>query len=203
MATRFYICDTIGTGTDEDSYRPAFADTISVPWAADDLRDDSTTSGKLIVWADVTDEQHTIINAVPGVTYLPLESNGVPLDLNSPISQLSNLSQLRTALENRHIPTSDLTLEDPIKKVIARIIRRIRVKRALQRRVNNVLDNADFAEGLDTTISQVPAQRRQKINTWLQEKGFDTSVLKASDTIREALQKLAVQDIKTLKNNWD
>lgn len=195
---RFYVCTIIGSGTGADQFRPALAGVVSGISADDGRADDTQPGGWMIVWVDVTDAQHDTLAATAGVTWIPFETTGgTPLGPGDAIGLIdpTRRSQIRTALENRHIPTDDLTLADPIRKVIARIVRRIRIRRALT--------NADWFEGLDTLVSAIPNNRRNTIATRLQTAGYDTSVILGTDTIRQALQKVAAQDVRWQRNGWD
>lgn len=195
---RFYFAQVIGTGTGTDTFRPALADLADVVWGADDLRVTTTvaTGGWMIVWADVTDAQHATINADARVVYLPIEdAAGVPLTPDHLVGEVdaTRRQQIQTRLEARHVPMTGITLVDPIRRVIARIIRRIRIRR--------VLGSDDFAEGLDTLVSAIPNARRNRIMNALTARGFTPPL--TTDTIREALRKLIVQDVPLLRNGWD
>lgn len=167
MATviRFYVCDIIGTGTDADPFRPALHGVVD--YGADDGRLDRTQAGGwMIVWCDVTDAEHATLITDSRVRWIPFEDSlGAPLGPDALIGELSvaRRSAIRTALENHHIPTNDLTLTDPLRKVVARIVRRIRIRRALR--------DADWFEGLDTLISDIPANRRNTIRNRLDAAG--------------------------------
>jgi hypothetical protein len=190
MAIRYYIAPLIGAGTQSNPLRPATT-AVAVDFDADDGRsDDTVVAGRMLVKMDVTPAQHSQIIAIAGVTYIPLEDVvGNVLSLNDPISALdpAKRAAMRNALEAQHVDTDDLQLTDPIGIIIRRIKLRFKLR-------NAVLRVLDFTEGLDTTIADIPAARRQNITARLQLFGFDTSVLQVTDTIREALRKLWAQN---------
>lgn len=211
MALRFYLSAVVGSGAPGDPFRPRIAQLaaehgVSLRWGADDGRVDSTQGGGwMVVWCDVTDAQHDVARVDPGIRWIPFEdSAGNALGPDALVGELdpTRRSQIRTWLEERHVPIDDLTLTDPLRKVVGRVVRRIRVRRALQRRIAGVLSDEDFREGLDTQVKNIPGGRRSTINSRLQERGYDTSVIVPNDTLREALQKLAGQDVAPNRNGW-
>lgn len=201
---RFYLSEIIGAGTTDSPFRPALRDVLEafgglVRWGADDFRTDQTVlAGSMICWADVIDAQHTAMIADSRITYVPFENAaGIALSVGDTIGDVPATlrSAIQSRLEAQHVPTDDLTLSTPLRQVVARVIRRIRIRRAL--------NGDDFVEGLDTLVSAMSVARRNAINTKLSTKGFDTSVILGTDTVRAAIRKLAVQAIAWLKNGWD
>lgn len=192
MATRYYVCIVSGTGTFTDSFRPRLADLIpGTAWAAADGRADPTGAAQyLLAWADVTPAQHAILIADAGITYIPFEDgSGNVLGLVNTVGDLAaaNRTAINTALENRNIPTDDFTLATTLQAVLARVLKRFNLRALLAAN--------DYTTGLDTTISSLSPAQRQAINNRLTGLGFDTSVIKNSDTIRAALKKLFVQAV--------
>lgn len=59
---RAYICDVIGSGTEDDPFRPAAVDGLGIQWTAVDGRSDATSGdGVMMVECDPTQDQHTEI----------------------------------------------------------------------------------------------------------------------------------------------
>ncbi len=207
MAERFYLADVVGSGTLADPWRPAVADIVgSVVWRTlAELRAVDGPGGRIAVWCpDVSDADHATLAADGRITYVPFEdANGAVLNvLAATIGDVSaaNRTAIGTRLDAAGIPTADFTLADLLRKVLARVVRRSRVRR--------ILGVNDFTEGLDTLVSAMTALRRNTIAAILDAIGFDTSVIHPTDTIRQALQKLLVQEpvvqkVVVLANRWD
>lgn len=199
MAVRYYVSDIVGSGTAADPFHPALKDVVSVNWSGCDLRaDDSSAGGKMLVWCDTTTVQHTLLTADVRITYLPFEDLiGMVLGIASTLGDVSaaNRTLIASRLGALSIPMQDLLTTDLLKKVIARIVRRVRIRRAL--------DLEDFTEGLDTLVSDIPSERLAAIAARLQVRGYDSSVVIGTDTIRQALVKLAVQDVPWQTNEFD
>lgn len=189
MAMRFYLTNVIGAGTPANPFRPATETVLPCRGMEDGRLDDTVAAGRMFVGLDVTDAEHVEIMLITNVTYIPFEdAGGVPLQTSDAIGLIpaARRTAIRNALDAAGIDTDDLTLSDPIWKVIKRIRQRFKLR-------NSILRALDFVEGFDTTIGDIPAARRQQINTRLQLHGFDTSGLALTDTIRQALRKLFAQ----------
>lgn len=62
-----YICDVIGDGSPENTYRPAIAD-YTVAWAAVDGRADATSAfGSMLVFCDPSPLEADLIAADPRI----------------------------------------------------------------------------------------------------------------------------------------
>lgn len=207
---RFYLAALKGSGTEDDGFRPAFEGMPLQGWGADDGRTDvMQQAGWMVCWVDASDDQHAAIDAVPGVITIPFKDTAgfylTPDDLIGSVDPAQRTA-IRTYLEDHHIPTDDLTLTDPIRKVIARVVRRIRIRRALQDldfETGVLRSSLDFTEMLDTLISAIPQARRQAIVARLQGWGYATSGLTLTMTVRQGLQYLASQDVPFNRNFWD
>lgn len=198
---RHYICQIIGTGGPDigDAFRPVIDDLLDVPWNAVDGRTDSAlTSGWMLVSTNVTDAQHAILVADPRVRYLPFEDlTGAPLELDSALSNapITQRTLLRDACEAEHIPVHDIGVSNTVRDAMKRLIRRCVLRQKLK--------ELDYVEGLDTLVSDIPAQRRNRIRDRLIEHGFDTSVIAGADTIREAIRKLLSQAVRANQTYLD
>lgn len=193
MAIRYYLCDVLGSGTSpEDAFHAAAVGVLTPEpdWRIHDCRvDDTVAAGKMLAWADVTDSQHTLVNAASGVTYVPFEDDaGNPLTRNDPIGSIAaaKRTQIQNFMENNHVPMQGLTLTDEIYVLLRRFFSRCRIRQYL--RAN------DHTELLDNKVSSIPAAKRQAITTELEARGFDLTGIGGQTTIREALRLLIIQD---------
>jgi hypothetical protein len=199
MTWRPYFADIIGSGASPaDGYRPVIADIVSV-WRGVDARQTSTGSGRMLAVADVTPAEHTTLIGTAGVTYIPFEdASTAPVDLvTGTVGDVSaaNRTLISSRLEAQHIPTQDFTLATPLRIVLARIKRRFVLRQ--------ILGTDDWTEGLDTLVSAIAAPRRNAIANRLAARGIDTSAIQGADTIREAIRKVAQQDVAVLRTPED
>lgn len=189
---RYYISgfrDTGDTRIGKIRWVPLIDNVVKRGWSVVDGRPDkASVSGHCFVQADVTDEQHAALLAEPGIVYLPLEDvSGTPLSASDPIGQVANRAALRSRLEARGVDLDDLTLADPIGLLLRRIVQRLTLRARLRA--------DDFGDALDVTVGSLPAARRQAITAQIQAEGYDTSVIRGPDTIRQALRKLFAQNV--------
>lgn len=191
MAKRYYICTFSGVGTKPSPYIPSGCSAVTFPWSIIDGRQQSNViAGKALLVAELTVAQHTILITDVGVTYLPVEDLlGNPLDpsfLTLGDIPLTNRNTIKTLLEAENIPTHGFKLTD----IIDDAMQRVAGRRFLMRQILGV---DDWVEVLDSLVSAILPARRQTIATKLQARGYDTSVIVGSDTVREAIKKLIVQ----------
>lgn len=188
MTIRRYLSELIGDGTHENPYRPAVADLIPAtrPWSGCDGRNDPTLpAGTMMVEADVTDTQHATVSADPRVQSLAIEdASGVPVAESAPITAipLAKRNAVRALLVAQHVPFDDFTGTNTVGDVLKRIRRRFLIRQILKR--------DDLDELFSMTLAEIPDAKRARIRLWLWERGFDVSVLQATDTVEEALRKL-------------
>lgn len=178
-----FFCSLVGAGTSDpyDPYEPAVRNYSKI-WKCVDGRADATLgAGEMMVETEMISAEYAAAIADPAINE-PLPIGG--LSLSDPVSSLTT-TQIQAAkafFESRHIPTEGINGTDTIASVLRKIIRRY-IFRQLMR-------DLDFAEGLDTLISDIPAARRSAINTRLQSFGFDTSQITGGMTIRQGLKTL-------------
>jgi hypothetical protein len=194
MSVRYYLSAVIGDGlSPATAFRPALTDSApGVSWGVTDGRADAATTapGVMLVIADVSAAQHTALVADARITYLPFEDAlGNLLTLADAIGSVSaaNRTLCQNALEAQNVPMQGLTLSNTLADLVRRCVRRFLLRQ--------LLTSDDFTQGLDTLVSAMPATQRQHIAAKLQAYGFDTSVIAGTDTIREALRKLAAQGV--------
>ncbi len=192
MPPRFYISGLIGTGQDEDSFRTAVADTITRPDSyhiLDGRADPTSSAGFVLTYVyDATPAEHSALLADSRITYMPFEdSTGSPLELDDAISNVDsiNLANIKNELEARHIPTDLITLFMTLRQALGVVARRLLLRQ--------ILRTNDWTEALGRTISSLPTARRNTINQNLQTRGFDTSRIVGSMTVRQALLVLTAQ----------
>lgn len=194
MALRLYFTQFVGTGTRQDPFRSVIQDLVPVKLSAVDGRVNATlVTGWALVKVDATPAQHTILTADARVVYLPLEdATGRVVDMSETLGTVSaaNRTTIRTRLEARHIPDDGITLSDTVGSVLRRIVRRFLVRQ--------ILGADDLSEGLDTLVSAIPVAKRQAIRTKLLAHGIDFDGVLLTDTVREAIRKIVVQNPRIL-----
>jgi len=80
---RWYLCEIIGDGSDEEPFRPASADLVTANWGATD----NPAGGWMIVEADVDAAQHATLFADARVLSMETrDAGGRELDLDEPLS---------------------------------------------------------------------------------------------------------------------
>jgi len=190
---RWYLCEIIGDGSDEDSFRPASADVApGANWGAVDGRADATIGGGwMVVRVDVDAAQHAALGADARIQYIPLEENGTGrvLDLDDRITLIrgSVRSQIAAELEARHIPTDDFDATTTVRQLLRRVMRR-----ALLRQL---LGGDDYIGLLDSTVGDIAAAKRQRVATRLESLGYDLTGITLATTVRAALRMLAAQGV--------
>ncbi len=160
---RFYISDTIGDGTEDNSFRPATS-SYTGAFRAVDMRLDPTVSGKLFVECSPTDLEHTAMQADPLITYIPIEgSGGQELNLDDTLNLIpaAKRNALITALEARQVPLDDLTGQSTVRDLLKRIVLRLHIR--------GILKNIDIEDGLDLDIGTT---KRDAIKARLSELGI-------------------------------
>lgn len=177
MAKRFYIVPKSGDGLTKDTaFRPKYLDAIG-GWAAMDLGLEPT----MLVCGEVTNAQHTSINANADVI-------AVPQNLDTQVG--ANLATVQANLESVNIPadwiTSGMTYRDVLRWITRLFVFHQRAARLIGK---------FFAAGftLDSLIGDIPQEKRQQLNSVAQNLGIDTSAITLSTTVRQAFRILADQ----------
>lgn len=185
MAVRFYLVPLQlavpgGGGIAEGNYnRPKYfleagvSLTDSAPYGIDNT---------YLVAADVTNVQHSAINANADVT-------SIPLDIDQQIG--GALAAVQSALEALRIPSGWVTATMTYRFVLS-IVRRI--FQFLQR-FSGISRKSIFDSGitLDSTIGQLTVNQRQALQNAADNFGLDTSTITGTTTIRQALKIVADQ----------
>lgn len=197
---RYYVCDLIGDGSDGAPWTPAAAEVIpALQWGGLDCRADQTGPGKMLVKALVNQAAHDALVADARIQWVPfVNASGDDLPLDSPVSQIPAgiRSALLAKLEQLGIPTADWTGATPIRAVLRRFIRVMRLRQ--------YLTSDDFDEVRDVLVSAIPAAKRQRIAQKLSALGYDTSQLGGIGglTVGDALKLLAAQNAKKNRCDW-
>lgn len=158
--------------------------------AADDARlDPLSDAGWVLCEVDTTAEEHTAMLAAPGVVYVPLEDgSGAWLWPGARVSELGapQRTLIRTRLAALGISVEAVPATATLRQLVRWIRRRLEIRQLL--RAN------DFGTNLSALVSSLPAARRSAATTLLQSRGFDTSTIRATDTVEQALNKLLAQE---------
>jgi hypothetical protein len=205
MPVRIYLCEIVHNPTGGmlglGQSRAAFHDALPGRQytVIEDLRAVlPATTGKLLVAADVTDADHALAIADVRIQRLPFETAaGNSIGVLGTLADIPGAKRtaLLSAMENLHIPTDDIDTTWTVKRVLARAVRRLRLRR--------ILSADDLATGLDTLVSALPLATRQAINTKLTALGFNTAGLGGTNTVRSALKALVAQANAALVSEYD
>jgi hypothetical protein len=197
VALRLYFVTLTGTGTPSDAFR-LVARQGSQFDGCDARPDQALQAGEFALLLDGTASDHTTMLGSAGVTYLPCEDAGGalvgPLGTIASISA-ANRTTIQTLCEGRHIPVAWVTGATLVKT----LWRFIEVRAVLRQ----LLTTDDWTELLDSLVSAMNAQKRSNIAAKLQAAGFDTSGIQGSDTIRQAIFKIAVQAVRMSRTGAD
>ena len=193
---RFYLSQFIDRGPnwggmDTSAHYVAVIDDLqSSSWAFIEGRLDYTSIIQwCLVWTDNSDAEHAALLADSRIKYIPWEDNaGDPLPVNAPLSQVDTvkLNNIKSFVEDHHIPTDGLTLNNTVKEAMRLIQRRFQLRQMLRA--------DDFSETLDLTVGDIPSAKRGRIVDKLTARGFDFSGINNATTIRQALKTLVAQN---------
>lgn len=144
---------------------------------------------RCICRVDAADAEHTNIQADVDITLIPfIDGGGNYLTLADTVGDVSaaNRTSISNFLEARGIPTNWINLSHTLGQVVKFVI--------LYFNASQMLDT-DFPDDftLAQTIGDIPAARRQRIQTWLDNRGIDTSDFTLSTTIRQLLVRIGQQ----------
>lgn len=196
MALRFYLIPKIGregVGNINDAQpwsestgpvRPRYVGTIAGAWQSIDCDDNLA-----LVAADVTGTEHTAIMVNSDVT-------AVPANLENTVG--GALATVQAKLEAANLPaqwvTSGMTWRTVLKWTIRLLLIRQRFKGLAPAAAKL------FSGGitLNSTVGDLPAAVRQRLNSAAQSLGLDTSGITLSTTIRVALITLGQQMTTTI-----
>lgn len=119
---RYYLCDIIGDGSQENAYRPALADE-AVNWTAVMPASDPNTGAPVSPWALVVVEtnNHARLLSKAGVDPLP----DFPLDGKVTAIENATRTAVKARLSARGIPTALVDNADGYREVIRGIGRRL------------------------------------------------------------------------------
>ena len=179
MAKRFYIVPRIGTGTPEDTYRPAYiGDLAGVTWSA-------MPFGKepfFLVVADHTPEQHTAVAANSDVIILPA-------NIDNTVG--ANRTAVVNALELINIPAGWVATGMTYRQVLKIVSAIFQFAQRLHGHANLRIYESGIT--MATQFSSLPASIRTKLIEAAQSMNFDTSALSGASTVRQILKAMADQ----------
>lgn len=191
MAARLYLVPIVTEAVGSQAWRgpqylasrahSAIAGLGGVVWSGSDYGLEPV----MLVAAEVTSTQHTLLSSQAGVTALPL-------NIDQAIGAAA-LAAVRDALEAVNIPvggwiTASMTYRQ--------VLRASLVVFYLLQRLSGMGYNVRLFAGeitLGSTIGAIPAATRNALNAAATSLGFDTSSITAAMTIRQTLQALAAQ----------
>lgn len=193
MSLCLYFVPFIGTGLSLDSFRPIASQGVQLDFC-DGRPNQSLIAGETTLILNVTPAEHATMIGTAGVVYAPFENlGGVPQGPAQPFSSVSAANQTSciNLFEARHIPMHDVVGTYSIKRIWHRAFIRLLCRQML------AVD--DWTTGLDTLTSGLLAAQRANIVAKLQAKGYDTTTIVGTDTIRETIRKLAVRNVALFK----
>lgn len=204
MPLRFYICDIVHNpaggifGLGES--HAAFIDVLPGRMCSvvHDMRSAAQTTGKMLVRSDVDDADHTIASADVRILPLPFESaTGASLSLTGTLAGIpvSLRNRLFADLEANHIPMDNVVDASTVKQVIARIVRRMRLRR--------ILGADDLTEGLNTSMGAIAIARQGNMGAKLQARGLDVAGITVQTSVRQALILMINQSNDSLNSEYD
>jgi len=195
MATRYYICDTIGTGRDlpdgiPDPFRPR-----TTLYAEDfqliDFRKDQTAQGKVLSIVRATSVEHNAIRQDPLINEVDfrLASGGRALS-TSLLADLSTASKqaIKNHIQALDVPIGKLTKSGvTVKDLIIHVIKRARIRQALG------TDDQTFSS--TALFSSLPLSVRTRILDKLSQSGAHKKAFLTLDlTLQAVIDRLIATD---------
>lgn len=184
---RVYLVPKIGDGQSPDTaFRPKYTDldSLGAGWNLNGRWTslDYGAENLFMLVAQVTAEEHTLLNAQTDVLAVP--------DLDNQVSGPA-IPVIESKLEAANLPGDWVNTSMTYRQVCKRVRK---IVSFMQRYFGEYADSI-FAGGLtlDTRINQIPQARRQRMATVAGTLGLDTSGLGGTTTIRQALRILADQ----------
>jgi len=136
-------------------------------------------------WVNAVKATHTAIQADAAITLIPLwDSSMEYLPVSAQVSEIVEpyRTQIVTFLENHYIPTEWIIGTATIAQVLRRVIQILLTVQRLKE---------DYPEySLETQISAIPAQQRQRILAWMVDHGVETADIDLNWTIRQVLRRI-------------
>jgi len=121
MARKFYFCNTIGDGSEENPFSPAISQYTN-DWCAVDARTDATKSGILMVDCTITSDNHALALADTNIIHFDVED----INLDDPVSLILDRTKLKASLAVQGISIEGLdstsTLRDVLKSTVRQLL---------------------------------------------------------------------------------
>jgi hypothetical protein len=184
MTMRFYLVPVVSSTTAGGTSRsPEYFGDMDVPLAplaglegltfsCRDLGDEPY----MMVGADVTPAQHTLLDT-------QVDVQAIPLNLDSTVGAVA-LTQIQNSLENANIPGTWITTDHTYREVVRFVLNNCSL---LQRFQLSGIRLFAGAATLDTTLGQIPVATRNQLQDSAQSFGLSTQGIVGSTTIRDAL----------------
>ena len=192
---RFYLSQFVDLGPNAEmgfsaEYTSVLATLQASRWKfIEGRRDYTSTTQWCLVWTDNTDAEHAILIADSRIKYIPWENDaGDVLPITAQLSEVNStkLTNIKSFVEDHHVPTDGLTLTNTIAEAMTLIRHRFLLRQMLR--------GDDFSENLGLTVGDIPAGKRGRIIDKLTARGFDLSGITNGMTIRQALKTLVAQN---------
>ena len=189
MSISFYLAPQQGTGTFLDPYRSILNNLIDITQGDWFDEIDNPARHISICCVHTSDATHaTIATNAQVITVSPLYADDSQLQtgMSTLLSSIPGIGAIRTKLESNGIDTSWATGSSTIKDAIQYLIR--------THSIAQIADGQAFTEvkqfianNLDTTVGNVSATIRNRVATWMQNHGLDTSWIVGTTTVRQVV----------------
>lgn len=192
---QLYLAPQTGTGSFADPIRSVLHAHITV--SAGERFSEVDHPGRhvslcLVLASEATHDAIAAVGGVYRVSPRVQDGDSFRAALDQPLSTwpTQTLLDARTRLEAAGVPVADLTADDTLRTLIARIVRTLFVaQRARGERSTAVQEVC--AAGLDSTVGTLSASTRQAALAWLEAKGVDTGGWTLATTIRQVVRTAA------------
>jgi hypothetical protein len=184
---RFYLLPKIGDGIFTNPLRPKYTDdealgvgwSLAGRWSAMDYG----LEDLFLMGADVTPEEHALLDAQADVTAIP-----TPIASNVTAGALGTV---QSRLESVNLPGSWVTTAFTYQQVLAIVGRVV----AFAQRYHGLYGTRLFSVTitLNTQVNQLTAQQRQRLQTAAESFGLDYSGVTGTTTMRQLLKLIADQ----------
>jgi len=191
---QFFIVDVVTTGTVNAPYRtpahfgnaavrignPPDAQLVGVVFGYTDIQ-----SGA-IVSALITSDQQTYLQSLPDVLVVPRN-----IDNNIPVNRFTAITN---ALENKGIPVLTLNSGDTYREFLRGIVGEALVAQRFTSQTGVYVFNPSLENFLSVQFGNLPEDYQLALLWSLEQGGYNTSNLTATNTLRQIFNGMAAQD---------
>jgi hypothetical protein len=138
-----------------------------------------------LCYVDAQDATHAAIQADAEITLIPLwDSGNNYLPMTAAVNEIAEpyRTQIATFLEDHYVPMAWVTGTTLIGQVFRHIVQILKIIHWLGE------DYPNF--DLETPVSDIPAQQRTRILSWMNSNGIQTNDITNSWTIRQVLRRI-------------